>query len=173
MNSAIFSRIQLPQVFNWKGIDISNLSLERCRSHVSNVRQANNCVKNDCVFWKSYATIIQCLWEFDTTYFLNSDWSTLNCLLTKEVFVNNYEELQMFCDINLQMLNQHAPQKIKYVRGNQMPFMTKQLSKKKWKDEGFAIRITWKHRVPKWGTQLEHLFGWLSKLMTRPFFGEI
>ena len=27
------------------------------------------------------------------------------------------------------MLNQHAPQKVKYVRGNQMPFMTKQLSK--------------------------------------------
>ena len=27
------------------------------------------------------------------------------------------------------MLNQHAPQKIKYVRGNQVPFMTKQLSK--------------------------------------------
>ena len=27
------------------------------------------------------------------------------------------------------MLNLHAPQKIKYVRGNQMPFMTKQLSK--------------------------------------------
>ena len=27
------------------------------------------------------------------------------------------------------MLNHHAPQKIKYVRSNQMPFMTKQLSK--------------------------------------------
>ena len=27
------------------------------------------------------------------------------------------------------MLNQHPPEKIKYVRGNQIPFMTKQLSK--------------------------------------------
>ena len=49
--------------------------------------------------------------------------------LSKEVFVNNDEGLQRICDINLQMLNQHAPQKIKYVRGNQMPFMTKQLPK--------------------------------------------
>ena len=49
--------------------------------------------------------------------------------LSKEVFVNNDEELPRFGDINLQVVNQHAPQKIKYVRGNQMPFMTKQLSK--------------------------------------------
>ena len=56
------------------------------------------------------------------------------CLLekiSKEVFLNNDEGLQRYCDINLQVLNQHAPQKIKYVRGNQMPFMTKQLSKEK------------------------------------------
>ena len=49
--------------------------------------------------------------------------------LSKEIFENNDEGLQRFCDINLQVLNQHAPQKIKYVRGNQMPFMTKHLSK--------------------------------------------
>ena len=49
--------------------------------------------------------------------------------LSKEVFVNNDGGLQRFCDINLQVLNQHAPQKIKCVRGNQMSFMTKQLSK--------------------------------------------
>ena len=48
--------------------------------------------------------------------------------LSKEIFENNDEGLQRFCNINLQVLNQHAPQKIKYVRGNQMPFMTKQLS---------------------------------------------
>ena len=35
----------------------------------------------------------------------------------------------MFCDINLQLLNQCAPQKIKHIPGNQMPFMTKQISK--------------------------------------------
>ena len=49
--------------------------------------------------------------------------------LLKEIFENNHEGLQRFCDINLQVLNQHAPQKIKFVRVNQMPFMTKQLSK--------------------------------------------
>ena len=37
--------------------------------------------------------------------------------LSKEVFVNTNEGLQRFCE------------KIKYVRGNQMPFMAKQLSK--------------------------------------------
>ena len=54
------------------------------------------------------------------------------CLLekiSKEVFVNNDEGLQRFSYINLQVLNQHASQKIKYVRGNQIPSMTKQLSK--------------------------------------------
>ena len=35
--------------------------------------------------------------------------------LSKEVFVNNDQELRRFCNINLQVLNQHAPQKIKYV----------------------------------------------------------
>ena len=37
----------------------------------------------------------------------------------KEVFENNDEGLQRFSYINLQVLNQRAPQKIKYVRGNQ------------------------------------------------------
>ena len=29
--------------------------------------------------------------------------------LSKEIFVNNDEGLKRFCDINLQVLNQHAP----------------------------------------------------------------
>ena len=48
--------------------------------------------------------------------------------ISKEAFVNNDEGLQRFCNINLKVLNQHAPQKIKHVRGNQMSFMTQQLS---------------------------------------------
>ena len=55
-----------------------------------------------------------------------------DCLLEnfpKEVFENDDEGFQRFFDINLQVLNQHAPQKNKYVLGNQIPFMTKQLSK--------------------------------------------
>lgn len=35
---------QLPYVFNSKENDISNLSLEDCRSHVPNVTQANDCI---------------------------------------------------------------------------------------------------------------------------------
>ena len=50
------------------------------------------------------------------------------CLLEKiwkEVFVNNDDGLQRFCHINLEVLNQHAPQKIKYVWGNQNNFQKK------------------------------------------------
>ena len=35
---------QLPYFFSWKENDISNLSLEDCRSHVSNVTQQNDCI---------------------------------------------------------------------------------------------------------------------------------
>ena len=49
--------------------------------------------------------------------------------LLKEIFENNDEGLQRCCNINFRVLNQHAPQTIRYVRGNQMPFMAKQLSK--------------------------------------------
>ena len=50
--------------------------------------------------------------------------------LSKEEFINNDDGLQRFCNINLEVLNQHAPQNKKYVRDNQMLFMRKQLSKK-------------------------------------------
>ena len=49
--------------------------------------------------------------------------------LSKEEFINKDNNQQRFCGTNSEVLNQHAPQKKKYVRGNQMPFMTKQLSK--------------------------------------------
>ena len=50
-------------------------------------------------------------------------------ILSNKVFVTNDKGLKRFCDINLQVLNQYAPQNIQYVWGNEMPFMTKQLSK--------------------------------------------
>ena len=37
--------------------------------------------------------------------------------------------MQRFCDININILNRHAPHKRKHARGNQMPFITKDLSK--------------------------------------------
>ena len=49
--------------------------------------------------------------------------------LSKEVFVNNDDGLQRFCDINIDILNRHAPRKRKLARGNQMAFITKDLSK--------------------------------------------
>ena len=42
-------------------------------------------------------------------------WGCLLEKLSKEIFVNNDEGLERFCDINLQVLNQHAPQEIKYI----------------------------------------------------------
>ena len=61
--------------------------------------------------------------------------------LSKEVFVNNNYELQRLCDINLQVLIHDAPQKIKYVGDNQMPFMTKQLSKEILNRSRFCINF--------------------------------
>ena len=48
--------------------------------------------------------------------------------LSKEVLVNNDDGFQRFCDINITTLNEYASKK-KYARGNQMPFLTKILSK--------------------------------------------
>ena len=44
-------------------------------------------------------------------------------------YINTDDGLQRFGNVNLEVLNQHAPQNKKYVPGNQMPFETKQLSK--------------------------------------------
>ena len=49
--------------------------------------------------------------------------------LSKEVFVNNDDGLQRFCDITINILNRHATHKRKHARGNQMTFITKDLSK--------------------------------------------
>ena len=47
----------------------------------------------------------------------------------KRKFINNVDGLQSFCNMNLEVLNQLAPEKKKYVRGNQKPLIRKQLSK--------------------------------------------
>ena len=49
--------------------------------------------------------------------------------LSKENFINNDDGFQRFCDISLNALNKHAPCKKKHARGNQMPFLNKDLSK--------------------------------------------
>ena len=50
--------------------------------------------------------------------------------LSNEVFVNNDDELEKFCKTTMDTLKSFAPIKKKYARGNQMSFMTKNLSKK-------------------------------------------
>ena len=45
--------------------------------------------------------------------------------LSKVNLVNDFDVFQKFCDIGLERLNKHALCKHKYVRSNQMPFLTK------------------------------------------------
>ena len=49
--------------------------------------------------------------------------------LYHENFINNDDGFQRICDIILATLNKHGLCKIKHVRGNQMPFFDKKLSK--------------------------------------------
>ena len=61
-----------------------------------------------------------------------SDETFRDCLvnnLSNKVFSNNDNGLEKFCKITMDTLNLFAPIKKKYARGNQMPFMTKDLTK--------------------------------------------
>ena len=64
----------------------------------------------------------------ENLYYISIIESLLHAL-SKEVFVNNNDGLQRFCDININILNRHAPRKRKHGRGTQMPFITRDLSK--------------------------------------------
>ena len=49
--------------------------------------------------------------------------------LSQQTFVNNEYGFEKFCNITLKTLDKYAPMKEKLARGNQIPFMTKDLSK--------------------------------------------
>ena len=49
--------------------------------------------------------------------------------LSQQTFVNNDYGFQKFCNITLKTLDKYAPSKEKHARGNQMPVMTKDVSK--------------------------------------------
>ena len=49
--------------------------------------------------------------------------------LKRETFVNSDRGFEKFCDMSIKHLNKHTPIKKKYKRGNQMHFVTKDLSK--------------------------------------------
>ena len=54
------------------------------------------------------------------------------CLLNeqkRETFVNNDRGFEQFCDMSIKLLNAHAPIKRKCKRDNQVPFVTKDISK--------------------------------------------
>ena len=49
--------------------------------------------------------------------------------LSNQIHVNNDDGFNRFCKISIDTLNSFAPIKNKFVRANQMPFITKELSK--------------------------------------------
>ena len=63
-------------------------------------------------------------------HFLNEVlWERLLENSCQQTFVNNYYGFEKFCNITLKILD--APCKAKHARGNQIPFMTKDLCHKK------------------------------------------
>ena len=59
--------------------------------------------------------------------------------------LNNDPGYEKFCDMSIKLLNKHAPIKMKYKRGNHMPFITKDLSKaimSRWKLRNNYFKIT-------------------------------
>ena len=48
---------------------------------------------------------------------------------SQQAFVNNDYGFEKFCNITLKTLDKYVPLKAKHARGNQMPFITKDLSK--------------------------------------------
>ena len=49
-------------------------------------------------------------------------------ILSQQTLVNNDYGFGKFCNIILKTLDKYAPRKTKHARGNQMPFMTKDIS---------------------------------------------
>ena len=97
-----------------------------------NVGIEEQCMKAFCDNYSQKAHMLQNVIKKNSKQFQpkNSEIpinSFRECLLekiSKEVFVNNDDRLQRFYD-NLQVLNQHAPQKIMHIRSNHMPFNIK------------------------------------------------
>ena len=56
-------------------------------------------------------------------------WESLSETLSQQMIVNNNYGFEKLCSITLKTLDKYSPRKAKYARGNQMPFMTKNLSK--------------------------------------------
>ena len=59
----------------------------------------------------------------------SNEFSYLLGKLSQQTFVNNDYGFEKFCNITLKTLDKYAPRKAKHARGNQTPFMAKDLSK--------------------------------------------
>ena len=70
--------------------------------------------------------------------------------------------MQRFCDMSINILNRHALRKRKHARGNQMPFITKDLSKAVMKNQDCAITFLKREQgkikpyIPNKGTTASH-----------------
>ena len=66
----------------------------------------------------------------DYKEFVNGNFLTDLCdKISKETFQGHENDLENFLSICIQATNRHAPSKKKFIRGNQSPFMNKDLSK--------------------------------------------
>ena len=67
----------------------------------------------------------RCFNQFSNEAFIE----TLSNNLSSEEFVHNNKGLQRLCKVCIETVNNFAPIEQKYTQGNQMPSMTKEISK--------------------------------------------
>ena len=70
--------------------------------------------------------------------------------VNKSRFCQNDKGFEKICNISTKFLKKHAPQKEKFVRDNQMPFMTKHLSKEKLKRSRLRYRFLKNKSLENW-----------------------
>ena len=109
MHSTTYGKVLISGDFN-VGIERKHMKASSDNYNFTSLMKQPTCYKS-LVNYNSYLSII--------------GFAKTSQMKPLEVFVNNNGELQSFYDVNLKVLNQHAPQKINYVQGNQMPFMKK------------------------------------------------
>ena len=70
--------------------------------------------------------------------------------VNKSRFCQNDKGFEKISNISTKVLNKHAAQKKKFVRDNQMPFMTKNLSKEKLKRSRLRYRFLKNKSLENW-----------------------
>ena len=70
--------------------------------------------------------------------------------VNKSRFCQNDKGFEKISNISTKVLNKHAPQKKKFVRDNQMPFMTKNISKEKLKRSRLRYRFLKNKSLENW-----------------------